>query len=75
MPVTKLIVGGFRSLAETIEIPLAPITVLLGPNSAGKSAVKDAMLAMKAAMSKAARMACFFVFIVVKGIKKRVVIH
>lgn len=53
MPVTKLIVGGFRSLAETIEIPLAPITVLLGPNSAGKSAVKDAMLAMKAAMSKA----------------------
>lgn len=50
MPVTKLIVGGFRSLAETIEIPLAPITLLLGPNSAGKSAVKDAMLAMKAAM-------------------------
>lgn len=52
MPVTKLIVGGFRSLAETIEIPLAPITVLLGPNSAGKSAVKDAMLAMKDAMIK-----------------------
>ena len=52
MPITKLIVGGFKSIAQTIEIPLAPITLLFGPNSAGKSTIKDAMLALKASMTQ-----------------------
>lgn len=42
MPITKLIVGGFKSLRDRVEIPLAPITLMFGPNSAGKSSVKDA---------------------------------
>lgn len=43
MSITKLIVGGFRSIREETEIPIAPLTFLFGPNSAGKSAVLAAM--------------------------------
>ena len=43
MSLTKLIVGGFRSLRERTEIPIAPLTLLFGPNSAGKSAVLRAI--------------------------------
>lgn len=35
--------GGFQVFSETAEIPVAPITLLYGPNSAGKSAVHDAL--------------------------------
>jgi predicted ATPase len=42
--ITKLIVGGFKSLRDPVEIPLAPITLMFGPNSAGKSSVKDALV-------------------------------
>jgi hypothetical protein len=35
--------GGFQVFSETSEIPIAPITLLYGPNSAGKSAVHDAL--------------------------------
>jgi hypothetical protein len=37
--ISKLIVGGFKSIRERTEIPIAPLTFLFGPNSAGKSAV------------------------------------
>lgn len=38
-----LIVANYRSLANWNLIPLSELTVLLGPNSAGKSAVYDAL--------------------------------
>lgn len=43
MPLSKLIVGGFKSIRETTEIPIAPLTLLFGPNSAGKSAIVAAI--------------------------------
>lgn len=43
MSLVKLIVGGFKSLRERTEIPIAPVTLLFGPNSAGKSAVLGAI--------------------------------
>lgn len=39
MGVSKLIIGGFKSIRDRTEIRLAPLTFLFGPNSAGKSAV------------------------------------
>lgn len=38
-----LVVENFQSLRDRTEIPLRPITLLYGPNSAGKSAVLDAL--------------------------------
>ena len=46
MTITKLIVGGFKSIRERTEIPIAPLTLLFGPNSAGKSAVLAALDAL-----------------------------
>ena len=43
MTLSKLIVGGFKSIRECTEIPIAPLTFLFGPNSAGKSAVLEAL--------------------------------
>jgi hypothetical protein len=45
--ISKLIVGGFKSIRERAEIPIAPLTLLFGPNSAGKSSVMDAMDALR----------------------------
>lgn len=45
--ISKLIVGGFKSIRERTEIPIAPLTLLFGPNSAGKSSVMDAMDALR----------------------------
>lgn len=45
--ITKLIIGGFKSIRDLTEIPFAPVTFLFGPNSAGKSAVLDAMDSMR----------------------------
>jgi len=47
MTITKLIVGGFKSLRDTVEIPLAPITLMFGPNSVGKSVVRDALAELR----------------------------
>jgi predicted ATPase len=46
LTITKLIVGGFKSIRERTEIPIAPLTLLFGPNSAGKSAVLAALDAL-----------------------------
>ena len=51
MRFTKLIVGGFKSLRDPVEIPIAPLTFMFGPNSAGKSAVKDAWFELKRKLS------------------------
>jgi hypothetical protein len=45
--ITKLIVGGFRSFGDRTEIPIAPITLVFGPNSSGKSALLHAMNELK----------------------------
>lgn len=45
--ISKLIVGGFKSIRDRTEIPIAPLTLLFGPNSAGKSSVMDAMDALR----------------------------
>ncbi|MDZ7920414.1 hypothetical protein [Rhodoferax sp.] len=45
--ISKLIVGGFKSIRDRTEIPIAPITFLFGPNSAGKSAVLGAVNALR----------------------------
>lgn len=44
--ISKLIVGNFKSIRERVEIPVAPLTFLFGPNSAGKSAILGAMRAL-----------------------------
>jgi hypothetical protein len=41
--ISKLIVGGFKSIRDRTEIPIAPLTFMFGPNSAGKSAVLRSM--------------------------------
>lgn len=40
----SIVIENFQSLRDPVEVPLAPITLLYGPNSAGKSAVLDALL-------------------------------
>jgi predicted ATPase len=40
---TKLTLGGFQVFDQVTDIPLGNLTFLFGPNSAGKSAVQDAL--------------------------------
>lgn len=44
--IKRLTIAGFQVFAEPVDIPLGPLTLLYGPNSAGKSAILDAMLAL-----------------------------
>jgi len=44
---TQLTLRNFKAWRERIEIPLAPVTVLLGTNSSGKSSLLQALLLMK----------------------------
>ncbi len=44
--IKQLTVGGFQVFAAPVKIPFGPLTLLYGPNSAGKSAILDAMLAL-----------------------------
>ena len=41
--ILELTLGGFQVFAEPVTCPLGPITLLFGPNSAGKSAIADAL--------------------------------
>ncbi|MFO1268966.1 MAG: DUF3696 domain-containing protein [Rubrivivax sp.] len=51
MAISKLIVGGFKCFRDSVEIPIAPITLMFGPNSAGKSAVRDALFELRRKLS------------------------
>ena len=42
--ITGVILGGFQVFAEPTLVPLCKLTFLFGPNSAGKSAVEDALI-------------------------------
>lgn len=44
--IKQLTIGGFQVFADPVTLPLGPLTLLYGPNSAGKSAILDAMLAL-----------------------------
>jgi AAA ATPase domain len=41
--ITELALGGFQVFEKRTAFPLGPITLLFGPNSAGKSAIADAL--------------------------------
>lgn len=43
-----LILGGFQVFDDVVTIPLSPLTLMFGPNSAGKSAVQDGLRAFNA---------------------------
>lgn len=45
--ITSIAAGNFRSIEKTQEIALAPITVLYGPTSSGKSSVLYSALALR----------------------------
>ncbi len=44
---TQLMLKHFKAWRERIEIPLAPVTILLGTNSSGKSSLLQALLLLK----------------------------
>jgi predicted ATPase len=44
---TELRVGGFKSFGDEQRIPLAPITLIYGPNSSGKSSLIQSLLMLK----------------------------
>lgn len=44
MPITKITIENFKGVGKKIEIPLRPITLFFGANSAGKSTVFQALL-------------------------------
>lgn len=46
-PITKFTVGGFKSIREEQSIDLAPLTILAGANSSGKSSMMQAVLLLK----------------------------
>lgn len=44
MKISALTIAGFKGIAQQAHIPLAPITLLFGANSTGKSTVLQALL-------------------------------
>lgn len=44
MPITKVIIENFKGIRDRVEIPIRPITLLFGANSAGKSTILQALL-------------------------------
>ena len=55
-PLKALSVGNFKAFAETQRIPLKPITLIFGPNSAGKSSfLHSLVLAHEAQFSRGKR--------------------
>jgi predicted ATPase len=45
--ITKISVSGYKSLAEECSIEIAPLTILSGANSSGKSSIMQPLLLMK----------------------------
>jgi len=43
MPITAITIENFKAIKEPIRIELKPITLLFGPNSAGKSTIVQAL--------------------------------
>lgn len=45
--ISKLIVSGYKSISEECSIDIAPLTILAGANSTGKSSIMQPLLLMK----------------------------
>ena len=45
--ITKIVVSGFKSLAEECAIDIRPLTILAGANSSGKSSIMQPLLLLK----------------------------
>ena len=45
--ITKIVVKGFKSIAEECEIDIRPLTILAGANSSGKSSIMQPLLLLK----------------------------
>ncbi len=45
--ITKIVVSGFKSLAEECAIDIRPLTILAGANSSGKSSIMQPLLMLK----------------------------
>ena len=52
--ITAIELENFQSIAQRTRIELRPITLLFGPNSAGKSAVFDALELLRAILDRSA---------------------
>ena len=52
--IESIVLENFQSIRDRTVIPLRPITLLYGPNSAGKSAIYDAFLLLNATFGSAA---------------------
>jgi predicted ATPase len=46
-PISRIAVGGFKSIAKKQEIEIRPLTILAGANSSGKSSMMQAALLLK----------------------------
>lgn len=46
MPIHSVTIGNFKGIAETVTIPIKPITIFIGENSSGKSTVLHALAAL-----------------------------
>lgn len=47
MPLTKITIENFKGIADKVEIPIRPITLLFGANSAGKSTILQSLLFLR----------------------------
>lgn len=48
MPITKIIIQNFKGIRDRVEIPIRPLTLLFGANSAGKTTVLFSSLQQRA---------------------------
>ncbi len=46
MPINSVTIGNFKGIAESVTIPIKPITIFIGENSSGKSTVLHALAAL-----------------------------
>jgi hypothetical protein len=47
MPITSITIANFKGIGERVTIPLRPVTLLFGANSAGKSTILQALLYLR----------------------------
>src|SRR5215469_1842961 len=47
IPITRITVGGFKSISQEQSIEVKPLTILAGANSSGKSSMMQPLLLLK----------------------------